>query len=402
MSKHEIPDDFDELNTGTYRTGYPHRERRSSGLIAFLLALTIFLGGLASALGLLNIRLLLKLMEDPDANLPVDVLPQTTAPISNDLDSLDLPLPQVPRQEGQELQLQDLHRGDKHLSTASILSSNRHSLVRIHSGDQVGVGVVITSDGFILTNAHLLHQQTRYYVTTSDGTPYRAALVGYDVLTDLAVLYIQGAQLQPAAFGHAGQLLEDQAMASVFDCDPELSLLSGTISQARRSVGKGDYRLQLVQTTIGSCDGPMFNSAGQVIGMNSSQVSSFFDLYIQSGRGYAVPSTTLKEVVDQILAYGRVAGRPTLGIRTQEISQVYQQYWNLPGGLQLLEVVPAAQEQGLRQGDILLALNGQRLTSNEDLYKILFTCRIGEPITAVLFRDGQTITQQLTILDTGA
>ncbi len=97
---------------------------------------------------------------------------------------------------------------------------------------------------------------------------------------------------------------------------------------------------------------------------------------------------------------GFVAGRPTLGLETVAISKLYQQYWDLPGGLRLLSVSRKAAEQGLEKDDILLGLGGQRLQSNEDLYRILFSHTIGDTLTAVVFRDGESITLPLTIFDT--
>ncbi len=403
MSKHQIPDDFDELNKGTYRTGRVPRQKGSSGLIALLLVLTIFLGGLASALGLLNIRLLHQLMEQPNASVPVNTgtNPSASLPATPVLDELELPMPQLPEFTPRELQLQDLPDRNipETLDAQAILEKNAASLVTVQCGTQQGTGIVLTQDGYILTNAHLLQTGAKYFVTTRDGKHYRAALVGYDVLTDLAVLYIEGADLVPASFGNADQLVEDDFIASGSSYLAQDALAAGSVSQAKRSVTLGSYRLRLVQTTIGSSAGPVFSSTGQILGINSLQVSQLFGLYIQSEKGYALPSTTMLQVAQQILEHGCVAGRPTLGIRTQEISKVYQQYWNLPGGLRLLEVSEDAQAQGLQQGDILLSLEDRRLMENADLYEVLFTQEIGQTLTAVLFRDGETITLQLIVLD---
>ncbi len=403
MSKHQTPDEFDELNNGTYRTGRVPRQQGSSGLIALLLVLTIFLGGLASALGLLNIRLLHQLMEEPKASVPVNAAtnPSASLPATPILDELELPMPQLPEFTSQELQLQDLPDRSipESVDAQAILERNADSLVTVQCGTQQGTGIVLTRDGCILTNAHLLQTGAKYFVTTRDGKHYRAALVGYDVLTDLAVLYIEGADLVPASFGNSDQLMEDDLIASGSSYLSQNTLAAGSVSQARRSVTLGPYRLRLMQTTIGSSAGPVFSSTGQILGINSMQVSQFFGLYIQSEKGYALPSTTMLQVAQQILEHGCVAGRPTLGIRTQAISKVYQQYWNLPGGLRLLEVSESAQAQGLQEGDILLSLEGRRLMENADLYEVLFTQEIGQTITAVLFRDGETITLQLIILD---
>ncbi len=403
MSKKEFESD---MNTyGTYQTGVPeHPSKKSSVLIAVLLATTIFLGGLASMLGLLNIRLLQQLRQS-NSTLPVDIY---TNPSSTDASQValesDEPEPTAPLDANASLilKLPPNRSESKGLSPAEIYSVNENALVTVQATAEhdttEGLGVVLHENGYILVNAHIIDAASRIYVQLADGSVCRATLVGSDILTDLAVLYIQAENLTVAAFGTSSYLREDDFVASAEE--PQQEPAAGVVTNALREASMNSYSLPLIKVSISSCDGPLFNRYGQVVGMSSSRVPEIFSLHIKQGVGYAISSVTIQEVAQQIMQQGYVAGRPTLGLQTTAISKLYQQYWDLPGGLRLLKVSPRAASQGLEEDDILLGLGGQRLQSNEDLYRILLSHDIGDTLTAVVFRDGESITLPLTIFDT--
>ncbi len=392
----------------TYQTGVTEPAgKKASGLIAVLLILTIFLGGLAGGLGVLNIRLLQRLQE-AGSTVPVDIYTQSSAtePAEADLDSSD-PAPAVPTDSPVRLQLYQPSSHSENpvnLSPAEVYAQNRQALVTLQATTEhetgKGLGLVIDASGYILTNASLVDAADRIYVQTSTGQVYRAALVGADSLTDMAVLYIQAEGLTAASFCTSEYLQEDDPITVIQYGSTEPS--SGFITNARRQVSLGQHSLELIKTSFTGCDGPIFNRCGQVIAMNSSSLASLFSLHTKQGISYAVPSVTIKAVVDQLIAAGSVSGRPDLGVETVAISKVYQKYWNLPGGLRLVSVSQEAAQQGLQADDILLALGGARLTCNEDLQRILYSNPIGSSLTAVVFRDGESITLSLTIFDTAA
>ncbi len=403
---HQTP----EPNNGTYQTGFTDRPKGSSGLIAVLLGLTIFLGGLASALGILNVQLLKQLMDQPEQTVPVSV--NTTPSGSTDttgdsLETDDTPAPELPERPTARLQLQDhtaRYEAYGSLSAQEIYSRNEASLATVYCDSRdsgiSGIGVVISSDGYILTNAHCVESAARIYVELADGSTCRAALAGTDALTDLAVIYIDRKDLTPAQFCDSSALADGDPIASAAalpEQDPKT--LTGGFLGERYQVSLGSHSLSLLHTTVGSAQGPVFNHCGQIIGLSSGAAESCFDLYIQADTGFMIPSTTVKEVADCLIEFGFVPGRPSLGIRTAAITKVYQQYWDLPGGLQLLSVSQQAQDQGLRQGDILLSLDGKRLTENEDLHKLLLSRDLGQSLTAVVYREGERMNLTLTIFD---
>ncbi len=389
-------------NTGTYQTGVtPKRQRANRNLVTVLLVLTIFLGGLASCLGILNIQLLNTLMRQQEPTVPVDIQSNPSGSSASGTVSTSVDeVPQLPGEHTVRLYLYAAGSDAPVLTRQQIYEANKESLVKIdcqgdHSQKQ-GLGTVFGPDGYILTAAHLIQSANRIYVTTADGETYRAAVVGVDVLTDLAVLYIEAQGLSAATFGDSRLLADAQNIASTCDLS---RLKDGVITDSNAVVTMGSTMVTMIQTTAGSCEGPAFNSFGQVIGYNSSYAPAHFGLYVESGMGFAIPSATVQQVVNEILEYGFVAGRPTLGVETEEITAVYQKYWNLPGGLRITAMTEKARQQGLQEGDILLALDGRRLASVEDLHRILFSERIGKDMTAVIFRDGKSQTVSLTIFD---
>ncbi len=412
-NKQSNPNDNFHNPDATYQTGVPNdHPKRSSGLIAVLLVLTIFLGGLASALGILNIRLLQKLSAGENPSLPMEVFtPGSTHSTIGDFlptdDSSHAPALPSDRKLSLHLLLPP-KRGQEAMDAAAVYEAHRSSLVQVycssHHATHSGTGVVIDSRGFILTNAHVVDAAKRLYVQLHDGSQYRAALVGADALTDLALLYIQAENLTAVELADSSAMITGDTIISTFNSKARTGcpLRDGVLTIPKWDQHIGGYQLELFETSVGYITGPVFNSYGQLIGMNHGQAASLLNLALLSETGYVVPSTTVKSVVEALAEFGTVAGRPTVGIHTEAISKFYQQHWDLPGGLWVTGVSDRAQQMGLQSGDILLALDGTRLMDNEDFHRILLTHNIGESMTAVIFRDEEVITTSVTIYETAA
>ena len=151
----------------------------------------------------------------------------------------------------------------------------------------------------------------------------------------------------------------------------------------------------LLQSTVSSDFGPVFSRWGQMIGFHVGQVARYYDR--EQSEGLTLTAERLTELVSQLTAGGRVAGRPCLGLKVQAVSKLYQQYWNLPDGLQVTEVT---QDCGLQIGDILMELNGRKLCQREDLIAILHDSQPGDTYTATVYRNGQQFTTTLTVTET--
>jgi len=161
--------------------------------------------------------------------------------------------------------------------------------------------------------------------------------------------------------------------------------------------------MTLIQTNAalnsGNSGGPLINCYGQVIGINTMKIGDYVDAAGVEGLGFAIPSATVKSIVDQLLNQGYVSGRPTLGMEGEILSMFYQHYYRLPAGLYLNRVDPEgpAGKAGIEPGDILLQVDDVTITSQEDLNRILFSHEIGDTVTVTIYRAGKQGVARLTI-----
>lgn len=405
--KPETSGTLPEWDEGTYQTGAFKEPRASSGLVAVLLLVVIFLGGLCSVLGIVNIRLLAQITNENNETVPLNQEAHSTV-VGNDsvLDRLDVPLPQVPQKPQVLLQIAN-HTGagtPNALSAQQIREQNARSLVEVQclthlNSTESGIGLVLSSDGFILTNSHVVDTAKRIFVTLSDGTMLRAALVGRDNFSDLAVLYVDRQDLVPARFCNNRNLQVGQPTFAFEAGDQPIVIRESSIFSTGRVFTTKSGSIRLVQTCAGGTTGPVFDSFGHVIGFQVGAISDYFTNADIQGMGMVVPTGGIRQILEKLLQEGFVSGQPHLGLEVEAISKLYQQYWQLPGGLLLTGVSgnSDAALKGLQEGDILLALDGKPVQNRSDLYAILYNHQAGDSLIAVISRDGQQFTVTLTI-----
>lgn len=394
--RHSIPNEHPQVwDDGTYKTGAPAREKRASALVAGLLAGVIFLGGLASALGVMNIRLLTKLKQQNPEPVAVGfrAVPAEFNALDSFLQSDSIPLPRLPEDGKLRLELQETpEQADiQSMKAQDVLSSNEGSLVTItcdaHAHPQQrGIGVIVSEKGYILTNLSATSHASRIFVTLSDGRVLRAAVVGTDDFTDLAVLYVEADGLQPAKLGCASKLSAGETVYGIAN--------AVTMEVSQGEIVSENAAEFLLQSTVSSDFGPVFSRWGQMIGFHVGQVARYFDR--EQTTGLMLTSEHLAELVSQLTAGGKVAGRPCLGLKVQAVSKLYQQYWDLPDGLQVTQVL---RECGLQIGDILTELDGRKLCQREDLIAILHDSQPGDTFTATVYRNGQQFSTTLTVTE---
>ena len=387
----------------SYTTGSTQPPRQRKGLLAVLLILVILLGGISCGLGLLNIRLSFQLGGNGDQSL--NFLPsESQDPFeSSDTD----PDPITPPQNADaQLQLQPSPESPENIPQAGgislqkIYARNIESVVSISctlsSGSTSGTGVIFSQDGYIVTNAHVIENARSISVRLTNEMEYPASLVGADTLSDLAVLYISAEDLTAAAFGDSDALRVGDAVAAIGDplgATFRGTLTDGIISAINREVSVSGYPMTLIQTNAalnsGNSGGPLINSYGQVIGINTMKISAFVDSAGVEGLGFAIPSTTVKQIVDQLVRQGYVSGRPTLGIQSQAVPESYQLYYRLPAGCYITQVEngSSAHRAGLAAGDILLAVNNTRITSPTELTAALSASAPGQSVTLTVYRN---------------
>ena len=410
----------DPWESGMYETGRTRPPKSHNGLIAVLLVVVIFLSGLVSFLGLLNVRLFaqLKAMPEKEEN-PVSFvseadaseqaleaveateLPTEITLASEDPDSFLLnpspdSVPNVPQDTG--LSLQEIYEK----SIGSVVSISCSS----QSGSSTGTGVIITESGYVVTNSHVIQGAQVITVLLSDGRSFDAALVGSDTISDLAVLHIEADNLSPAEFGDSTVLRVGDSVVAIGDplgIELRGTMTNGIVSAINRDVTTGGRTLTLIQTNAalnsGNSGGPLINCYGQVIGINTLKMGDIASSSGVEGLGFAIPSTTVKEIADQLISQGYVSGRPSLGLSGEGVSSFYQFYYRLPAGMYIgaVEEGSDAAAKGLEPGDILISVDNVRISSMEDLRLLLSNYAVGDTVQIVIYRGGRQYTAELTL-----
>lgn len=161
--------------------------------------------------------------------------------------------------------------------------------------------------------------------------------------------------------------------------------------------------MTLIQTNAalnsGNSGGPLINSFGQIIGINTMKISDYHNSAGVEGLGFAIPSTMVKEIVDQLIQKGYVSGRPYLGITGETVSTLYQYYYRLPKGIFITDVDTDsdAAQKGLQAGDILVSIDGKVITSAEELATLLYNYQVGDTIEVVIYRNNRSHTVELLV-----
>ena len=232
--------------------------------------------------------------------------------------------------------------------------------------------------------------------------------MGSDEVSDLAVLRIEAEGLTPAQFGDSAQLRVGDTVVAIGDplgVEFRGTYTNGIVSAINRDVEVNGRTMTLIQTNAalnsGNSGGPLINCYGQVIGINTMKIGSFTDSAGVEGLGFAIPSTTVKEVVEQLVRQGYVSGRPSLGIEGEALSNFYQYYYRLPAGLYIthVEYGSDAYDLGIEEGDLLISLGDKRITSFDDLKSAILDYEVGDKVQAVIYRGGQQYLLELTLTE---
>ena len=403
---------YDSQDSWEYGTGRTQPPKSRGGIVAALLIAVIFLTGIVTVLSILNIRLVKQLgMPHDDRELTIsftdeETQPEETEPAMASAGSSDfqMDLQAAPAADQEQAPAGPLSFQEIYQRSISSVVSISCQLPNGMGGS--GTGVVLTSDGFIVTNAHVVEGAGQIRVLLSDQRYLDAQLVGCDSLSDLAVLYVEAEDLIPAVFGDSDQTRVGDTVVAIGDplgIELRGTMTDGIISAINRDVEVGGRVMSLLQTNAalnsGNSGGPLINSYGQVIGINTMKVGDYVSTAGVEGLGFAIPSTTVKTIVDQLISQGYVSGRPTLGLTGETLSLFYQHYYRLPTGLYLTEVEPdgPADRAGIQPGDILLTLDGTSITSADALDRFLYAHQVGDTVTVTVYRSGQQGTVDITL-----
>lgn len=401
----------DTWDEGVYGTGRTQPPKSHGGLIAMLLVMVIFLSGITCALGILNIRLSRQLeTTEKNGDLAISFTGDESSGI---VSSQDQPS-QTPGGEtgdGIRIDLQQQPEGSA-ISWTDVYEKNIPSVVSIvcetERGSSTGTGVILTADGYIVTNCHVVEGATGITVLLHDERSFPAMLVGADAVSDLAVLYIEAEDLTPAEFGDSTALRVGEPVVAIGDplgIAYRGTMTDGIISAINRDVTVDGRVMTLIQTNAalnsGNSGGPLINQYGQVIGINTIKIGTFSDMAGVEGLGFAIPSATMIDIVEQLMDQGYVSGRPTIGITGEGMDLIYRYYYRLPNGLYITEVAEGspADKLGIEEGDILISLDGTEITSMEELNAVLYAHEVGDRLEIVVYRDGKQYSETVTLAE---
>ena len=300
---------------------------------------------------------------------------------------------------GETLSLQEVYRRASP-SAVSILAA------QANGQEGTGSGIIMTADGYILTNHHVISGAATVTVQTAAGGEYDAALVGSDEFSDLAVLKIEAEDLPAAVFASSTGLQVGDDVAAIGDplgIELRGTMTNGIISAINRDIVVEDRSMTLLQTNAalnaGNSGGPLVNRAGEVIGINTMKLSS---AYVSvEGLGFAIPMDVAKPIVDELIAQGYVAGRPALGITCTAVAAQTSAFYDIPAGIYIKSVEPNsdAARQGLREGDIIVAIEGETVTTLDALNTVKNRFRAGDSVSLTIWRDGETFQTGVTLID---
>lgn len=269
-----------------------------------------------------------------------------------------------------------------------------------------GSGVIISKDGYIITNNHVVEGATSITVKTNDGTEYAATLVGTDSKSDIGVIKIEADNLTPATIGDSSTISVGDTAVVIGNPLGTLggTVTNGIISATDREISINNETMNLIQTNAainsGNSGGGMFDANGNLIGIvNAKDSGTTSSGTTIEGLGFAIPINDAMNVAKQLIESGQVTDRPTIGVTLQTITK---DYGNYKAGLYIADVSKGsgAEAAGLQPGDQIIGADGTEIASYTELSKILRNKHVGDILTLTIVRDGEQIEVDVTL--TGA
>ena len=256
--------------------------------------------------------------------------------------------------------------------------------------DGAGSGVIISEDGYILTNNHVIEGASSITVTLDDGTSYEATLIGTDEQSDVAVIKIDATDLTPATLGNSDQIVVGETVVAIGNPLGTLggSVTNGIISATSRNITIDSQNLNVIQTNAsvspGNSGGGLFDAQGNLIGIVNAK-SGESDA---EGIGFALPINNVMSIATDLMTNGYVTGRPALGVTIQTMT-----YYNGSSALVVagFSSNSKAQDAGLQEGDMIVAADGQTISSFADLRGIIQGKSIGDTIELTVIRDNSNL-----------
>ena len=376
----------------------PPRGGRTA-VVCFLIAIALLVG----------VAVLLRLLPAAELELPAGQDGDIRQPFAPAASEQPTTVERAPLGDGTTLELFPLPEGEP-LRFQEIYQANLSCIVSVRgtkgSSMSLGTGVIMSENGYIITNSHVIEGCSAVDVVLWDERVYPALLVGRDEQTDLAVLKVECTGLSPADFGDSGLLrVGDVALAIGNPLGEDLrgTMTDGIISALNRDVNVDGRTMSLIQTTAalnsGNSGGALINEYGQVIGITNLKMQSYYDTV--EGLGFAIPTATVKAVVDTLIETGVVTGRPTIGITAYTLTQAMAEAEGLPQGVCIKSVQAGsdAWRQGLRAGDVIVEANGVSIRTMDELQALKNGMQVGEVLSLRYCRENGWHTADVTLVD---
>ena len=291
-------------------------------------------------------------------------------------------------------------------SVAAITSTiTTGSYGQISQSTSVGSGFILSQDGYVVTNYHVVEGATAITVTIYDETQYEAKLVGYDSSNDIAVLKIEAAGLQPVTIGSSDDLIVGDQVVAIGNPLGELTstLTVGYISAINRDITTDGTVINMLQTDAainsGNSGGPLFNMKGEVIGITTAKYSGTTSSGATiEGIGFAIPVDDVIKKITDLQQYGYITGA-YLGVSVRDVDRDVAEYYGIPMGVYVVETVKGfcAFEAGVQARDIIVALGDYEVTCLNDLSRALGDYAGGDVTTITVWRSGVEITLEITL-----
>lgn len=312
-------------------------------------------------------------------------------------------IPTYPTGKGVSMQVTETHGAE--MTTQEVYARVNPSvvtvMVQLSGSMSVGTGVIFTEDGYILTNYHVVAGGNDCNIALDSGKTYSAKFVAGDSDNDIAILKVDVSGLQAAELGDSDNLtVGDRVYAIGNPLGVELrgTLTDGIVSAINRDVEVDGRTMTLIQTNAalnsGNSGGPLINSYGQVVGINTIKMSSSYSNI--EGLGFALPTSSVQYLVNDLLTYGKVRPEPVIGISVSQVPTT------LPDGTQGIEVYEvskgsAAEEAGILEGDIVVSADGEATVTSKDLLRIRRRFNVGDQMKMRVYRDGKYLNVTLTL-----
>jgi len=285
--------------------------------------------------------------------------------------------------------------------TTSIISTTPYGDME---GSSAGSGFILTEDGYIVTNHHVIESASKVFVVTNAGQEYPATVVGSDSTNDLALLKVEATDLPAATLGSSDDLIIGDMVMAIGNPLGDLTstMTVGYVSGKNREIATDNTIIDMIQTDAainpGNSGGPLFNARGEVVGITTAKYSGTTSSGASiEGIGFAIPIDDVLSIISDLMDYGYVTGA-YLGVTVQNMDQASASMYGLPMGAYVIEVVPgaSADRAGIQPKDIIIALGEYEVESITDLTRTLRNFRAGDTTTITVIRSGAQLDLSIT------